>query len=1812
MNAMKKIVTGVFGLTAAVLQAATLQVGPGKAYATIQAAVDAANESGGDVIEVDEGTYTSDNATTYFIDIEKPVTVKAVGSRDNTKIVCPKGNYFGVKMNAAGAELSGFTFETLSAKEVLRVSAGTVTNCAASTAFKPTVGKIIYVENTGVIDDCEFKGAYINNSNFANSGGLVNVIDGTVKNCLFDHVYSDGGNGAGIAIRMDGAGLVSNCVIRYCSIVGPSAAENAAPLDIYKGEVTDCRVYGNSVRGGCAGVRISEGLLRNTLIYDNVGSNCYAVTSGGAGVRITGSKAVVRNCTITRNRVQFDPNGYGYSGVSISSGTISNCVVSGNIGGDVYASGGKVVYTCSGNAVAGDGNICADPRFVDPATDDFSLNATSPCIGAGGSGDDLGYRQLTEAQKTAPAVGFSADKTFACGASAEFTFTASGVNGAGTDYVWDFGDGSAASSGAEVTHTYAPGDYTVKLTSGDLSCTRTKLVRVAPKTVHVCLQGSNTPPYDTKEKGAHDLMEAIDYGSEEVLVHPDTYKLSGNFSTYFAVGRKVCVRGVGDRAKVILDAQNKAYFRSLILAHPDAVVDNLTLTKGYTQYNYGGSGCYILSGTLTNCVVTGNQHFYYGAVCLKGGSMVDCLVHANSAISSTIGGGVYLTGTDAATVSHCVISNNTNAGTSGAGVYCENDLAVVTNCVIVKNELKTDRGATTGGAGMYLKKGKVIGSVITDNTSIRLGGGAMVEGGTLRGCLVEGNHASTAGTGIGGGVYQTAGTVESCTIVANEAKAGGSGVYQKGGDILNSIVYFNTTDNAVTSGGSATYTCATPVLPGEGNTAADPAFGEAYHLSALSKACVDKGFNQPWMDGAVDLDGTNRIVNTTVDMGCYEFVPSSDEPFTVQFSAETVSGSGSLTVTFVAEVTKYDEADCTFTWTFTDGTSETVVGSGTVQHTFAPGTFSVSVVATKGTESCPASREDYITVSPDVCYVSKDGSDTKPYSTWATAARTLDAALKMGATTIYVSNGVYEVTETVALGRKVKVVGVNGPETVRIRRTSDSARKLDNMVVMSVTSDDAWLEGVTLSHGLWSLYDTDGGNTLRLSAGVVTNCVIENGEGWWYGAVAVKGGRLVDSVIRNNTGTSTSSRCGGLSVFDGEVTGCVISNNCGMARYNKDNKCVSMGVYVGGGVISNSLIAGNYSMYSTGTAGGIYMDGGLITHSRILGNRAGKNVGGIEMEAGTLRNSLIAGNSSTSTDPEDGGCGVLLRGGRVESCTIAGNSSPVAGSGVKMTGGALVDTIVAENGDGADCDIAPGSDVTYGLFTTEIPGAGNVKGEPLFTDSVNGDYSLTAFSAAVGAGLELGWMGGSKDLAGADRVIGDRVDIGAYEFVGGAGGLACHLSVVSAERNADYNTVVVFAADVRGGEGGIAYSWDFGDESEPSEEAVPTHVYQPGTYTVTLTVTRGGVTVSETREGIVRAVPHRVVVAEGDSLEAAIASGADEVVLKPGTHEVVDGIVLMRPVDIYSESGNPADTVIYSSVRLITNGKLRLMKIANPDVTLRNLTLRGGCLTTGSDDQPGATLWMNGGVCENCVLESGYCVYSAAVYVSGGVLRHSIIRNCTSWSSSGKGAGLLVTGTAETSGLVDGCVISNNVVCYATWNLTGAGAYVSGTGRLRNSLITDNFGSECAGVAIVSVDAEVENCTVVSNRATTTTAGTKVGGVETTETPKVLRNMIVWGNTAENGTANFAELNDPSAFSYSCSPALTAGVNHNLAGDPLFRRPAKGDWRLRSGSPCVGTGFVADWMSGATDIRGRARKIGGAVSMGAYECMPNGMSIIVR
>ena len=61
---------------------------------------------------------------------------------------------------------------------------------------------------------------------------------------------------------------------------------------------------------------------------------------------------------------------------------------------------------------------------------------------------------------------------------------------------------------------------------------------------------------------------------------------------------------------------------------------------------------------------------------------------------------------------------------------------------------------------------------------------------------------------------------------------------------------------------------------GVGNIYANPEFVSQQDLELTSLSpCINKGTNLPWMIGATDLAGNSRIINGTIDMGAYEYLP---------------------------------------------------------------------------------------------------------------------------------------------------------------------------------------------------------------------------------------------------------------------------------------------------------------------------------------------------------------------------------------------------------------------------------------------------------------------------------------------------------------------------------------------------------------------------------------------------------------------------------------------------------------------------------------------------------------------------------------------------------------------------------------------------------------------------------------------------------------------------------------------------------------------------------------------------------------------------
>jgi len=235
---------------------------------------------------------------------------------------------------------------------------------------------------------------------------------------------------------------------------------------------------------------------------------------------------------------------------------------------------------------------------------------------------------------------------------------------------------------------------------------------------------------------------------------------------------------------------------------------------------------------------------------------------------------------------HTVASGTANYDTRGGGVNMYGGSGVVSNCVIVGNA-----SGDSGGGTHY---GSLYDCTLTGNSAFDFGGGSYE--GTLNRCVLIRNVAGTGGGGnsagtlnncvligntadsVGGG--SSSAVLNDCTLVGNSAGTWAGGSYL--GALTNCIVYFNSagTSNNV-YGSSLSYSCTTPDPGGSGNITNDPQFVDAgsgygtnhvagnYRLTAWSP-CVDAGQNATWMSTATDLDGTNRIIGGTVDMGAYE------------------------------------------------------------------------------------------------------------------------------------------------------------------------------------------------------------------------------------------------------------------------------------------------------------------------------------------------------------------------------------------------------------------------------------------------------------------------------------------------------------------------------------------------------------------------------------------------------------------------------------------------------------------------------------------------------------------------------------------------------------------------------------------------------------------------------------------------------------------------------------------------------------------------------------------------------------------------------
>lgn len=1475
-------------------------------FRSIQAAVDAAPRDGCDIF-VSEGTYyvMQDSSPQEALLIEKPVRIYALGAAERTVLDAEKKRR-AVRVNADGALLSGITIRNGKHNAWNSFGgAGIAKGVVSNAVIEACEG---YHADGVLISGGTLTHSVVRNniSNTAVYGLGIHITAGLVAHTeVYGNVKTDVLDARGGGIYAKG-GIVTNCTVRdnFLGNAGFSRSQDYNVAMSNRGAgiyiegsalVTGCTIKNNAVAGSGGAVYVAGGVLCNSLVYGNSTTNVY--DSLGGSVYVEGG--VVSNITVASN---FALRGAG--GLYQKGGTVKDSIVFGNGFCDFGSDGGthQGIYT-------------NNPGFTDPERGNYALSSASEAKSVGA---------FLVAPDTGLGCVFSQDrKMFRGGGAVTFTAKSHGAVGVPA-YEWDFGDGTVVRAGAVATHDYAPGIYSVKLkvidVSGEASSVAPQTVWALPEKCHVYKNGSDQSPYLSQESASTCIYRALALRPREIEIGEGVWDVS---SAPLVLFNEITVRGAAGRDKVVLDAMDKKFSRVAVLDHEKALLSGVTVKRGRQEWARG-AGVQLLKGRVHDCIIRENFSYSGPAFHILGGVMSSCLVTMNRCgggntygEAGVIGGGL-LAGTE-------IFKAGDIASSSGKGtLYVHGQGTVVSNCFIYGNYMGGSSKNNMGG-GIYMSDGLVTGCVISNNTASVQGGGVAMTGGTLRNSLVAGNCLDSSVGGEGAGVFQSGGVIENCTVVRNRSQVAAGGLFQTGGGAVNTIIYHNLPSNYLGSGGSLSHCGLDPVAPGEGNTQDEPYFADPqngdWRLSSLASRYVDGGVALPWMaDDAADLGGQKRICGDAPDIGAYEYSPSGTEPFAVAFGADKTSGYGELTVGFSAVVSKYPAGECLFVWDFGDGSPIVEAnGSSSIAHTYSgAGKFTVALTVRRQGESAQASRTDFISVIPGVCFVSATGGNAVPYDTPEKAALKISDALAMGSPVVMVLPGTYS-DAGIALVSAQRLVSAEGPE-----KTAISASQQRNLVV--VNHEGASIEGFTLKGASipdWN--ETTGGSALRVVSGVASNIIIRDSSKHSWGACYIGGtGKLYDSVLTANKATGISSVGAALCVTGGGfVSGCVVSNNTSLSNVGLSGG--GIGLYQTGGIVSNTLFTGNFFPSSGGAAAGIYSLGGLATHCIVSNNTATAYAGGVYCKGGVVRNCLISGNRVDSLIP-DGGGGVLLESGTAESLTIAGNVSYGGGSGIVMRGGRLANSVVALN-TGSREIVATGGEAVASFSAEDAGIAGFSFGDPMFCEEGDNPFVPSPFSPLADGAAAAAWMENACDLAGRGRITGSGADIGAYESsAADAGGISFR---------------IVSVAELEGGTRRIRFrllglaeevysaSWVFGNGEEQSTSSQEAECdYAPGLYTVSVSVAvpSSGETFFASREGVVK-VPSKVAYLSQDpeasprypyataqsaarDLETALATGAGEVIVMPGTYSLPGALWVAGEVLVRGETANPEDVVL--------------------------------------------------------------------------------------------------------------------------------------------------------------------------------------------------------------------------------------------------------------------------------------------------------------
>lgn len=530
--------------------------------------------------------------------------------------------------------------------------------------------------------------------------------------------------------------------------------------------------------------------------------------------------------------------------------------------------------------------------------------------------------------------------------------------------------------------------------------------------------------------------------------------------------------------------------------------------------------------------------------------------------------------------------NGDATGDVGGGIAFSVAGGEVRECRITSSRADYGGGVFFAAAGGLLDR-----CVLTGCRAVAQGGGVYLRAGvTVRNCLIYGNLAD-----YGGGVlsYQ-GGLVQDCTVCDNEASSQGGGAFAyEGGSYFNTILYFNTSSSganwSIRTTGAFAYCCLTPDSGGKGNVTGAPEFigrsSSNYRVLDISP-CRDTGRTDQ-AGGAYDLDGLPRILNSTVDIGCYEYageplVSISTPGQSVLWNTASFAVSGTCNSWVEGSLVAVNAANAASAG-FAAAPAWTAPALA-----LATGT---NVITVTGTNVAGLVSSNSVVIArkprPTITYVSPSGGHVAPFERWQDAATNIQAAADAVATngTVWVTNGIYFVAVPVTANKALTLRSVNGSASTVVDGNNASRCLL-------VTATSVTVSGFTFQRG----YDAGSGGGVYVGATgfSISNCVVASCAAQYGAGVLfeVAGSGLIDRCIVQNT---VGSGDGG-------------------------------GVFLKAGVtIRNSLIYGN-SAYNGG--GLFFYSGGSAVNCTLTGNHATNGGGLFFSGSGSAVNSILYGNTA--------------------------------------------------------------------------------------------------------------------------------------------------------------------------------------------------------------------------------------------------------------------------------------------------------------------------------------------------------------------------------------------------------------------------------------------------------------------------------------------------------------------------------------------------------------------------------------------------------